>query len=522
MKTKRFSRLALLMLAMAVMLCSAFGVAAGAEDAEFTAEIDTANVAYNDMVQLAFTIKTTGTIPEGTELGVMFWNADATEFNVENATYLTFTANEKDGTVYYKSNGIPAPEMDTAVYVAAVYKADGAITIAETPFKYSALQYAGTRLTEEGITAKQASLYIDLIDYGMSSDAVFENAENYAFVKANNGTIGSFGAKIGGWLDKTVLLRAEAKNAAGEYFIKWVDAAGADVSANRLAFVTVTTTGITEYTAIYGAKADSAYANTYDFEAIDTGKIKLNSAKLYMAPDQKAYNTSVYSLCWTGAVTYGNLQLSYSMPPVMKDGAPAVDENGYYSVAYTDSYFITESLNGDKEIYIDRLVCPQGYVNKFTNTAKEVAQAVELDVTLSSIERYGIANSFTFQIADSDGTAVDIRINLRCDEGNKLLKIQDQPSNTNNRHSFNGATDYLVDATYTIRAILHTDTASVEIVVNGVSYGSLPISNWGTWTAEKAESFTLDDATTIKYVSFNCESGGGNDLSIDNVTFLAN
>ena len=103
-----------------------------------------------------------------------------------------------------------------------------------------------------------------------------------------------------------------------------------------------------------------------------------------------------------------------------------------------------------------------------------------------------------------------------------MLKIQDQPSNTNNRHSFNGATDYLVDATYTIRAILHTDTASVEIVVNGVSYGSLPISNWGTWTAEKAESFTLDDATTIKYVSFNCESGGGNDLSIDNVTFLAN
>ena len=525
MKNIKFSRLATLLVVCALAVCAITGVTASADDAAPAAEIETANVAYNDMVQLAFTITTTEDLPAGSELGIMVWAADTAEFTVHNAKHTTFASSEKDGKVYYKTAGIPAPEMDTAIYVAAVYKADGVITIAETPFRYSALQYAGTRLTEAGITAKQASLYEDLIAYGISSDDIFENAENYAFVKANNGTIGSAGAEIGGWLGKTVLLRAEAKNAAGEYFIKWVDEEGATVSENRLAFVPVTETGITEYTAIFGDKADSAYANTYDFESLTTGDVQITNPNLFSAPGSTAYSKIYYEKCWATTTTLGSLAITSSMAPVtiVIDGTKTLvtDEYGKYSVAVRDKYAITQSLYGDKEMFIDRFICPQGYVNKFTNSVSGVAQAAEFDLTLHNFERSGIANSVTIQIADKNGKTMDVRLNLSCDKNINppVLTIQDQPSDTNNRHTYtDGSEAYSIGATYTMLTSFNYENGTVDVAVNGVSYGSLPLSNWGTYKSE----FVFDEEITIKYISINCESGSGNDLSIDNVTFLAN
>ena len=213
------------------------------------------------------------------------------------------------------------------------------------------------------------------------------------------------------------------------------------------------------------------------------------------------------------------MQLSYSMPPVMKDGAPAVDENGFYSVAYTDSYFITESLSGDKELYIERLVCPQGYVNKFTNSNAATAQAVEFDITLHRFERYGIVTSATIQISDANGKNINIRINLNCEKATDMITVQDQPADTTKRHTYaDGTETYSIGATYTVLTAFNTEKGTVDVTVNGVAYGSLPITNWGSYSSE----FVYDENVTIKSASINCESGSGNDLSIDNVTFLAN
>ena len=523
MKATRFSKLALLLLAMAAIACTAFGAIASAEEAVPAAEIETANVAYNDMVQLAFTVKSAN-LPEGAEVGIMIWKMGTAEFTAATASYVTYEANVKDNKTYYKSQGIPAPEMDTPIYVAAVYKVGDAITIAETPFKYSALQYAGTRLTETNVSAKQAALYEDLINYGMNSDVIFESSENYAFVKASNGTIGSAGAKIGGWAGKQVLLRAEAKNGNNEYFIKWVDENGETVSESRLAYVTAPDAGIAEYTAIFGDKADSAYANTYDFESLTTGNVNLTNPNLFSAPSANAFSKVYYDKCWTTSKTFGDLAITSSMAPVTTviDGTKTLvtDEYGKYSVAVRDMYEITESLYGDKEMFIDRFTCPQGYVNKFTNSVAGVAQAVEFDLTLHSYDRVGIANSATIQIADKNGMTMDVRINLNCDKNINppVLTIQDQPLDTTKRHTYtDGSEAYSIGATYTVLTSFNTAAGTVDVTVNGVSYGALPLSNWGTYKSE----FVFDENVTIKYISINCESGSGNDLAIDNVTFLA-
>ena len=365
MKTKSFSKIVLLtVLCLTALL--AFGTMASAEDAP-VAKIDSANVAYNDMVQLAFTVEVTGTLPEGAELGIIAWNEAQDSFTVSNANYATFTANEKDGVSYYKTRGIPAPEMDTPIYVAAAYLIGDEITVAQEPFSYSALQYAGTRLTATNVTANQAKLYENTIIYGMNSDVVLEGEANYAFVKAVNGTIGSAGAEIGGWYGKEVLLRAEAKNANGEYFIKWVDAEGETVSTERLAYVTVTEAGVTEYTAVFGAKAESAYATTYNFESLVATKI-----------------TSTLS-----GVSFAN-----------NDGT-------------NNAFYITESLSGDKQLHIDRIKSGGGSYNaKCKIDSTEQVTAFEFDVEFDETVKKGVFNNTTFDIKNSAGQTARLRINF--------------------------------------------------------------------------------------------------------------
>ncbi len=72
--------------------------------------------------------------------------------------------------------------------------------------------------------------------------------------------------------DATVFLRAEAKNANGEFFIRWEDIGGNTVSTERI-FANApvhNASGYVVYTAIYGSAADSIYSNTIDLENIVT------------------------------------------------------------------------------------------------------------------------------------------------------------------------------------------------------------------------------------------------------------
>ena len=62
---KRITRITLITLALALALCGVLGVSVSADETAATATIGKANVAYNEMTQLAFTVDVSGTLPEG-------------------------------------------------------------------------------------------------------------------------------------------------------------------------------------------------------------------------------------------------------------------------------------------------------------------------------------------------------------------------------------------------------------------------------------------------------------------------
>ena len=109
-----------LIVAAALLVCGAVGIISSAEEKHM--EIDSANVAYNDMMHLAFTLKNTDTIPEGAEAGVAIWNSEKSDYTAKNASFVTFNANVDEETVYYKSEGVAAPEIGNVIFVAACYK----------------------------------------------------------------------------------------------------------------------------------------------------------------------------------------------------------------------------------------------------------------------------------------------------------------------------------------------------------------------------------------------------------------
>ena len=510
MKNTRFSKLAALVLVCALALCAIVGISASADEAVTKAEIETANVAYNDMVQLAFTIKAEN-LPEGAVLGIMTWADGTEEFTAQNAAYSTYEASEKDGKTYYKTAGIPAPEMDTTIYVAAVYKVGNEVTIAETPFKYSALQYAGTRLTETNVSVKQAKVYENLISYGVSSDAVLLGEANYAFVKAVNGTIGSAGAEIGGWLGKTVLLRAEAKNADEEYFIKWVNEAGETVSENRLAYVTVTEAGVAEYTAIFGERADSAYAETYNFEIFTTGK-------LAKAP---------------GGMNFSNLDNNYN------------------------SFYITESLNGDKQLKIDRMLSGgKSYGAHFLLPATQQITAVEYDLEFTESIANDVLNNIFIYLKDADGTTCAIRLNLQYSVADQNLNVYMESSPWTYVRDENGSIPKInapegstVTLTYALdldnirevsvpvtvgeETVTYTSyTCDLLVYANGAYFGKIDLNACNkkdngffkemaqTFDENGVPSFLLDkNCTIVDKVGIASLSAASKDISLDNFMY---
>ena len=114
-----------LILALALLVCSVVALSASAED---SLAIEYANVAYNKMTQLAFTIK--GTPAEGAEVGLAYWGYDVTgEKTLDNAT-VSFEKGNLDGKTYWLTPGIPASVMSEKVTVAPVTRdAEGKATI---------------------------------------------------------------------------------------------------------------------------------------------------------------------------------------------------------------------------------------------------------------------------------------------------------------------------------------------------------------------------------------------------------
>ena len=174
MKNMKSYKLILLVTVISLIFGAMVGIGTSAE-ADAAVTVDSANLAYNEMMHLAVTLECTEELAEGASLGLVIWD-DTVEgdLTLANATYVTYTEKEdENGIKYFTSYGIPAPKMADALRIAGCIKeADGTVKLGDV-ISYSIYDYLNDRIATEGITPEQLDLYKKTLAYGKAAGAVF-------------------------------------------------------------------------------------------------------------------------------------------------------------------------------------------------------------------------------------------------------------------------------------------------------------------------------------------------------------
>lgn len=419
----RKTKLLVLLCVTVLMLVSLLAIGSAAE--EKVLKIDSANVAYNDMMHLVFTLENTDLVPEGAEAGIIVWDKAQDEFLVSNARFATFTQYSDGKTPYYKSYGVAAPQIGTEIYIAACYIADEVITVTQTPVSYSLIEYFVSRLNQN-VEDYQAELYESVLTYGAASDKVLaDNA--FVLVRAAGGYVGSYNRAVGASkeIGESFMLRAQVKDHNGDFFTKWVDKNGNTISTDRVCNVTPETAGIASYTAVYGGEA--SYKSGFGFEDLATGEVDLGTPDLTKLTTTTCYNgysssnMRRWSLKYTG-IPNVTLQF-YALPKAtltdQKDAAGnkifefEKDANGNYILGLKDSVFVTEKSNGDKEMaFVRGIDKAAGYDTTFENPVSGCMTA-EIDLGYEKFTDSGVHNHFNIYVYDgTEGASYRFNINL--------------------------------------------------------------------------------------------------------------
>lgn len=174
MKNRKSIKLLALITVLSLILGAMMCIGASAE-ADAAVTVDSANLAYNEMMHIAITLECTEALSEGDVLGLLVWDASVEDdLTAENATYITYTEKEDaNGVKYFTSQGIAAPQMADEFKLAGCIKtADGTVKIG-TVVTYSVVEYLNDRIATPNITAEQLDLYKKTLAYGKAAGAVF-------------------------------------------------------------------------------------------------------------------------------------------------------------------------------------------------------------------------------------------------------------------------------------------------------------------------------------------------------------
>lgn len=185
MKTKRFAKIATLVLAVMLIVAAAVGINVSADSAAAdTVAIEGKNVVYQGELRIVYYVDAPNFNPETQKLRMNFWIAAATG----KADYINdFNPNVdenfvvKDGKTYYAifSDGIAPVHMTKPIYCQPVIENnDGSIAaVAEQITEYSVYTYAMNRFSQ-GPTPDQLTLYKALLDYGAAVQSIFPDDAN--------------------------------------------------------------------------------------------------------------------------------------------------------------------------------------------------------------------------------------------------------------------------------------------------------------------------------------------------------
>lgn len=336
-----------LILALALLVCSVVALSASAED---SLAIEYANVAYNKMTQLAFTIK--GTPAEGAEVGLAYWGYDVTgEKTLANAT-VSFEKGNLDGKTYWLTPGIPASVMSEKVTVAPVTRdAEGKVALAGALFEYSIYDYVKDRLVDDNVTDKQMKLYTNLVKYGNSAEKVINGEVNMPYFVAENGEIGKNGKSLTlATAGDKLTLRANTINADGDYFLYWTAPDGSKIY-DRVTSIVAGAANAT-YKANYGKKADSAYAGSEDLNALSVGEYNLVTNNAIQTYGGNVYYTTGETSHFGGlVVAKGHTKVTSAddRTPLIVDLLEVREKNGAKSIHF-EKKFIQSGLTGSRVV----------------------------------------------------------------------------------------------------------------------------------------------------------------------------
>ena len=526
---KKIAKLVTLALACVLMIGVIVGMTVSAANTDTTGlSIKGKNVAYNAATQLCVAVNGVDATNKDS-VAMLFWDYNpGSNPTAESATSKQIGADVLDGVYYFLSYGVDAKDMSAKIYFApALVENDEITDIGTVSAGYSIVDYAIQRLTEQDGSAAQANLYYQLIRYcGAAYDVFYGYTEN-GFVMTENGTAGSFGASvIGATRNDTVLIRAEAKNSNGEYFLYWMNDNHAIVSNERVVAVKADK-ALSKYTAVYGNKRDSLYIDTYDFEALSNGEDGL----LFTPENPGTVNTKIWDTVhgykYSNNVnkTYGNLTVSlcYSLQyaKVTKTNYEGAEEfsTGYYvekgtvvknytSDEQAKAWIVTDEKTGDKALSSTKYAADNGMNFTFTNPAKLYNNAFEFDF---SVDEY--ATGTPIQVSFSNGTFdfANFSINInKSGAGNVALNLStvDATDNviyngikvanaTKNRRI--GTFDYAYGSTITFKFVVDSTNPlySIHIYADGTYVGTAGIQK------VEGDVTYYDFASSIKNRTYN-------------------
>ena len=515
MKRTRIKALVTSLILLTLLFCAfCLGTTASAEENKIitTAKITDSNVAFNGQLRLAFTVSETLRTPEGADLGIMVWDSSVTEPTINNCKYVNLNEKKQNGTEYYLVRPIALADIATEFYVAACYKLNGEIVIAEVPFKYSIEKYFTYNLALP-ITEERAYIYAEYLELAREAGATDITA-----IKTVGGYVGYNKITFGGSYNQQVLLRADAKNGNGEYFLVWKDSKGRVISNERLALVRVEEKGITEYTAVYGDRELSKYKSTFDFEAFDSGLIEIE----YPVEDNIGKVVSGYDSAKTplfsGTKSYDGLKLN-TYRALKKIG-----QNQYvYSTGH--DFYILDSIIGGKEMKITNGHQGRGVSATFYDIYESYAVGAEVDMQYNTAKSGGFFH-ITLTITDVNGKSTSLRTNITSTGSTCTLYAEGDGSDYPHFY-LTEKVNLKRGNVLSFRAELDREGEAIDIYVNGILLEKVSLNSYANYkkitdaAAADENKTTFDlDSLTISAIAVCGISSTKDDITVDNVTFL--
>ncbi len=204
MKNRKFSKICLWTVALAMLLAAFVGVTAQADEAPEAPEIVSKNISYEGALHLYYAIPVTANVTaENTVVNVYSSNPE-TDSNAELLG--SFKGTEENiavlggNHIVVRTQGIPAKDIAKYVYAQPVSG-----EVAGKVVRYSVVEYLYERLyVSENSTDLQKKLYNSTLTYGMDAQAVLDSSAtpiaNYKYVYAYEATLDAEGNNSGLYL----------------------------------------------------------------------------------------------------------------------------------------------------------------------------------------------------------------------------------------------------------------------------------------------------------------------------------